>query len=334
MEKKKTKTSQKLRIPAFDTLRMFLLILVVNLHREHLTSSPQLFPNRFGWYAVPIFIVLSFYLMNKFFSEDPPTYTAFFDRAKRFFVPFLFWSTVGFLVHPELINLNNIFLQAISGGIVNVPLYYLLLMALFTLIFWILTCLPLSWRIGTLFALVFGMFYLQYSGINYGYFSQIHYALRYCYGRIAELLPYAATGILLGLVMARKTKSWILMLATAGIGGLYAATQPYAHPQGIDYSGIRFYFGGVFIFMYFVLVRNFRLPEPIEKKISLLGAYSLGVYVSHYPLLEFILKHVPATREFNTSFPVLFLFAFIVFCYGVIIGLDRLTRGKFSYLFK
>ena len=122
---------------------------------------------------------------------------------------------------------------------------------IFTLIFWILTCLPLSWRIGTLFALVFGMFYLQYSGINYGYFSQIHYALRYCYGRIAELLPYAATGILLGLVMARKTKSWILMLATAGIGGLYAATQPYAHPQGIDYSGIRFYFGGVFIFMYF-----------------------------------------------------------------------------------
>lgn len=334
MEQILKQTPIKNRIPSFDILRVFLLILVVNLHREHLTSSPQLFPNRFGWYAVPLFIILSFYLMSKFFTETPPPFTVALTRVKRFLVPFLFWSMVAFLVHPEAITLRNIGFQLFTGGVVNVPLYYLIIMALFTIFFWTLTCFRLSLRIGTMLLLTLLMFYLQYSGINYNFFSHVYPAIMYCYGRIVELLPFAVTGILLGFLVRRKTNAQTFMLVTAAIGGLFFAAQTTIQPPGIDYSGSVFYFGGVFIFMYFLLVRAFRLPEAIEQKITLLGLYSFGVYVSHYLFMELVLNHVPWSKELNTISPLGFLLIFTAFCYAIIISLDKLTRYRFSYLFK
>lgn len=322
------------RIPSFDILRIILVMLVINIHREHFTGAVALFPHRFGWYAVPTFIILSFYLTSNFYLEHTPAFQSVVKRVKRFFIPFLFWSVLGFIVNPEAFNIKNVFVQLFTGGVVNVPLYYLLIMTVFIIFFWLLTFIPLKKRVVTMIVLMFGMFYLQYSDLNYNFFSKIDPAIMYSYGRIAELLPFAVTGLLLGLLANRKTKSIHMMLLTGLVGGLYFASQATKQPKGIDYSGTLLYFGSVFIFLYFYLIREFRLPERVEKIISTLGAYSFGVYVSHYLVFEVLFRYAPASKEINQAFPLLFLLIFTGISYGIVIGLNKLTNHRFSFLFK
>lgn len=329
-----TDTPTKNRVPSFDILRIFLIILVVNVHREHMTGSPPLFPGGFGWYAVPLFVLLSFFLMSKLFVGDNPPFSMLAKRVKRFFIPFLFWSGIGFLVDPQAFNLRNVGIQLFTGGVINVPLYYLLVMVIFTTFFWLLTRLSLSKRIITMVLVTIGAFYLQYSGKNYAFFSQVEPAIMYCYGRLAELLPYASTGIIVGLMAAHKTSTKTFMLLTALIGGFYFANHSLGQPSGVDYSGLLYYFGSLFIFMYFFLVRVFRLPEKIEQQITMLGAYSFGVYVAHYLFLEIVWRYISISLEWNKQYPVGFLLIFVAICYGFIIGADKLTRYRFSYLFK
>jgi peptidoglycan/LPS O-acetylase OafA/YrhL len=321
------------RISSFDILRVFLLLLVINIHREHFTGAVALFPNRFGWYAVPAFIILSFYLTSNFYLNATPAVSSIIKRVKRFFVPFLFWSVLGFIVTPNAFNVRNIFVQLFTGGVINVPLYYLLIMAIFTVLFWILTFIPIKKRLMTMVVLAFISVYLQYSGINYGFFSKVDPAVMYCYGRIVELLPMAVTGILLGLAHARKIAKHHEMLLAGVVGGLYFATYNTDQPKGVDYSGFLLYFGSTFIFMYFWLVRHFRLPEKAEKVVSMLGAYSFGVYASHYLVFELLFKYA-WSKNLNEEFPFLFLIVATAICYAIIIGLDKLTRNRFSYLFK
>src|SRR5215216_6660367 len=91
------------RVGTFDLLRIILIVLVVNLHIRIIAySSPNLL-ERFVFYAVPLFLVLSFYFMSKYLMKERVPHKIILSRIKRISVPLLFWSAMGFVVHPELI---------------------------------------------------------------------------------------------------------------------------------------------------------------------------------------------------------------------------------------
>ncbi len=322
------------RLPAFDILRVILTLLVVNLHRETLTGAPQLFPNKYSWYAVPLFVILSFYLMSNYFSSTPPSFFSVVTRIKRFYVPFLFWSIAGFIVHPDSLSVRNVLFQFFTGSVVNVPLYYLLVIVVLTVIFWLLSAIPFISRLVVFLILLVAMFYLQYSEINYNYFKSLDSAIMYCYGRIAELLPYAVVGITVGILAPRKYSTVIVTALAVVSGIIFIANFNTPQPKGVDYSGILFFTGSLAVFAYFFLLKGIRFPKKVEKITSLLGLYSFGVYVSHYLLLELLLKYAPWTREINGQYPRLFLLGFLGLSFAFCIVLDKLTLRRFSYLVK
>lgn len=102
----------KTRNSIIDLLRIILTVLIVNVHIRIITGIKANFLEPYTWYTVPLFIVLSFF----FFSNKP-----LIVRIKRLFIPLVFWSAAGFIIHPNLLNAKNIFLQVLTGHVVNTP---------------------------------------------------------------------------------------------------------------------------------------------------------------------------------------------------------------------
>src|SRR3972149_5406595 len=98
----------KTRNSIFDLLKIILAVLVVNVHIRIITGVKSNFLEPYTWYTVPLFVVLSF-----FFASSKPLAL----RIKRLLLPLFFWSLVGFIIHPNLLNIKNVFLQIFTGHV-------------------------------------------------------------------------------------------------------------------------------------------------------------------------------------------------------------------------
>lgn len=192
-----TSTQNESRVFIFDLLRIVLILLVVHLHiRNFAPIKPDFLSNK-EYYAVPIFLVLSFYLTAKYYLNEPIPLRSLVDRIKRLLVPLIFWSCVGFLVQPYLFSLSAVFTQLLTGQVVNKPLYYLDLLILFTVICYLFTRISFSLRVVLYLCIAVIAFLLQYSLISYN-LAKPHDWLTF--GRIVELVPYVVLGLFFGLI--------------------------------------------------------------------------------------------------------------------------------------
>lgn len=327
------------RLLIFDLLRIVLIILVVNVHIRIVTFIKPNILEPLVWYAVPLYLVLSFYLMGKYFLQNQLNYRIVLPRLKRLFIPFLFWSCAGFFVHYELISLKNIFLQIITGEVVNVPLYYLVLLLIFSCIYWLLTYLPLRLRIIIYLLLIIIPLYLQYTGLNYNWFHEMSKVFRNSYGRFFELLPYASVGVLFRYIEIIKTRyngSFLLKrffrLIYIGLIVFSAAAyllQVYVkQPSGFHYSGFLILSGTILIFSLVLLFPYVKTTELIAK----LGRYSFGIYLFHFVLLEFIIRLFPYLKYFISDYSIAFLTVYVIICYFICILLVKFSKSKLSFL--
>jgi peptidoglycan/LPS O-acetylase OafA/YrhL len=321
------------RIFIFDLLRIIFTVLVINLHIRIITQGQPNILEPYTWNAVPLFLVLSFYLSSKYYLQ-PKFGIAFLKlRLSRLFIPLVFWSVIGFLVHPELFNINNLFLQLITGQVVNLPLYYLNLLIIFTVIFWLLTYLPFKLRLFIYVSIVALAFYLQYSQLNYLQFTDSIEAIKKSYGRFVELIPYAIVGLMFGLSAVKTNKRTLSIIFLVTMIS-YILTYKFSQPSGFHYSGIQLFLTTTIIFSISLFVSHLRLNNALGRFIASLGKYSFGVYLSHFILLEALIRIFPFLKLYISSNSLLFLIVYIVLCYIVCIFLDILTRRKFSYLLK
>jgi peptidoglycan/LPS O-acetylase OafA/YrhL len=321
------------RVGIFDFLRIILTILVVNLHIRIIAFTKPNLLEPLVFYSVPLFLVLSFYFMSKYFIKEKVNYLRFLPRIKRVLVPLLFWSIIGFIVHPELIDIKNILLQLATGEVVNVPLYYLSLLIVFTIIFWLLAYVNFRMRLLIYFGIIAFAFYLQYSFINYNFFNPTVMAIKNSYGRFAELIPYAVVGILFGiLALKTKIKSALLFTLILLFGFVYIFTINLPEPLGFHFSGINLFSGTIIIFSFTMLLTKLQFNLKLHKLVEVLGKYSFGVYLFHFILLEQILKLFPRLITYITAHSILFMIFYVSFCYSLCILFNISTRRKFSFL--
>lgn len=332
MQNKNVRNSS--RVGIFDLLRIILTILVVNLHIRIIAYTKPNILESAAFYTVPLFVVLSFYVMSKYFIQERVPYQVIVPRIKRVLIPLLFWSAVGFAVHPELIRVKNVLLQIATGELVNVPLYYLNLLILFTVIFWLLTYVRLKIRF-VFYALILSIaFLLEYSLINYHFFSPTAPAVKNSYGRFIELLPYAVVGIIFGWMRLKmKIKSIGFIITLLFFSACYIITLYFPQFPGFHFSGMTIFSGTIVIFSLTLLLSKLQFASTVHMWIELLGKYSFGIYLFHFILLEFLLKIFPHMIVYITNSSLLFLMIYIITCYGSCILFNIITRHKLFFLF-
>jgi len=328
------KADKRSRNILFDLLKIVLILLVVTIHVRVIvpTNNAHLFGSYWS-YAVPIFMTLSFLLMSKYFSQIKLSFSVILLRIKRILLPLIFWSGIGFLLKPSLFNLNNAFLQLMTGKVVNTALYYLDVLIWLTLIFWLITYLPPKFRAPLHFVIILTAFILEYTKINYLFFNPMSNEIKRCYGQIVELIKYASLGTLFGMLQNQNKKKFILF-GLAGLSFILLTQFKFPTSLGFNYSGINLFLGTIFVLSSVMLIGNINLPTKINDFIITFSSYSFGVYLCHLVFLEKLVKILPSIKYFNSQFPLLFLFLFTIGCYAFCFLFDHLTFKKLSYLVK
>ncbi|MFH0979562.1 MAG: acyltransferase family protein [Candidatus Roizmanbacteria bacterium] len=314
-----------MRNPIFDLLRIVLTLFIVNVHIRIITASKPNFLEPYTWYAVPLFIVLSF-----FFSSNKNL----ISRIKRLFIPLIFWSIVGFIIHPNLFNLKNIFLQILTGHVVNTPLYYLTLLIWFTIINWLINNLPTRVKIIVYSLVISASFFLEYSAVNYNFFSPMVTVVKKSYGRFVELIKYIPVGLAFAYLIKKVDKSKVFFLLSGIFFVLFVVFSKIPQSPDFHYSGLKIFAGTVPIFSFSLAITQLKFTEPVNRFISFFGKYSFGVYLSHYLLLELLLKVFPYLKPFILLNPISFLIIFTASVYLFCFLFDVITQRRLSFLVK
>lgn len=330
----KKNIEQRPRNLIFDLLKIVLTFLVVNIHIRVISRGQINILESYGYYAVPLFVTLSFFLMGKYFSQIKLSFSVILLRIKRLALPLIFWSAAGFLLKPNLINIRNIFLQLLTGKIVDTPLYYLNVLICLTLIFWLITYLPPKFRAPLHMVIITAAFVLEYTGLNTHFFNLMIDEIRKSYGQIVELIKYASLGTLFGIIVNQNKKRNIL-LGLSGSTLLLLSLFNFPQPWGYNYSGMKLFLGTIFILSSALLIGQANFSQKINRIIHIFGTYSFGVYLIHIIFFEALLQIFPNNiRHFNALSPFLFLFIYTIGCYVFCFLFDLLTLKKFSYLVK
>ena len=315
------KNPDKTRNSIIDLLRIILVVLVVNIHVRIISGGKENFLEPYTWYAVPLFIIISFF----FFKNK-----SLIVKIKRLCVPLIFWSAVGFIIHPNLVNVKNIFLQLLTGQIVNTPLYYLILLAWFIVI----DLFASSLKVSIYFWIILIALFLEYSRINFIFFVSLNEAVFYCYGRFVELIKYVPIGLTFAFLKKKTANNNLFLVLSVIFLPIYVVVSNISQPSGFYYSGLKILVGSIIIFSLVLGLSNFKFSNKVNSVINLLGKYSFGVYLSHILLLEIILKINPPLKLLINLYQIPFLFFYVTSCYLFCFLFDFVTLKKLSFLVK
>src|SRR3989339_854374 len=179
------------RLILFDLVKLILAFLVVNLHVESFVTGEHFsYLYYLGWYAVPLFVAITFYFNAKHYYVGLSS-SRLTSKLKRLLVPFVFWSVLGFIFHPELVTLKYILRQITMGTAVNAPLYYLLVVFWLTLLYYLVF--KLNKNTNKLLIAVVGLSLLwEALGIKSSFAASLPIQIEFFVSRLVELVKYGA----------------------------------------------------------------------------------------------------------------------------------------------
>lgn len=184
-------------------------------------------------YAVPVFILMSFYLTkDTFLSGNKGSYQ---KRLLRLIYPLLGWTLIywmAFVMIEILWGIKEVYdnrdwiWQLFTGHSpqINPAMWYqsvlIWITLIFIMLFFLLSEKIVVWILGWL--MVLSLFF-QYSGLNYYLCGGLRYELKYPLGRICEIFPYAIVGFLLSYcgiyIKMKKYKIVLMTVSLFVIGG-------------------------------------------------------------------------------------------------------------------
>ena len=175
---------------------------------------------------------------------------------------------------------------------------------------------------------------LEYSNINYSFFLPQLEVIKKSYGRLIELIKYVPIGLLFAFLKKKINNNHIFLVISIIFIPIYFAVSYIPQPADFHFSRLKILVGSIIIFSLMLGLSNFKFNDKENSVIHLLGKYSFGVYLSHYLLLETILKINPTLKYFIDINQILFLFLYTLSCYLFCFLFDFLTLRKFPFLVK
>jgi surface polysaccharide O-acyltransferase-like enzyme len=129
--------------PAVDALRIIAILAVIFIHTttrtiQISTQNFQIIPwslflNQIFRFAVPLFFMISGFVLELNHHANESYFTYFKKRINRIFIPYIFWSGIYyFFIHT---GEKETFLQALLAGSASYQLYFIPSILIFYLIF-------------------------------------------------------------------------------------------------------------------------------------------------------------------------------------------------------
>ncbi len=289
--------------------------------------------------AVPIFMIMSFYLSNRLFINV--NRMTLIKRIKRLIIPYLSWSLIYLILldlialifdNGQFIALSDFIWQILFGSspLLNPAMWYITVSIWLTLFFAFLARYFLS-RMDYFFLVLFIVAILmEYFGINVALFGDLPYECKYTLGRFTEMMPYAIMGYCLAKKNVFKSLTYtcrkitIILISLCVIISLIGILGGEA--AGFGYAGIRYMIISVILFSIFYWLPINLLPNSVKSCIITLSRHTFGIYCMHFFIGNQI---VIVFNYYNLPVGNLFLcFILYLVCYLIA---EVISRLPFAY---
>ena len=278
----------KKRLIVFDLVKIIMAFLVVNLHVESFVTRSPFSPLYFlGWYAVPLFVTITFYFSGKNYLSKSFEWGEFLARLSRFAIPFVFWSIIGFIIHPELITLKYFFRQVLTGTAVDPPLYYLSTIMIVSVLIYLVRKVII--RGYFLLITILLLLVIETTGLEQAIASGIPIQIQLACIRIFEFSKYALLGIGLSVFKERITSyhhKYIFLLASIFTTFAHNYYLWKFQIGNLSYGGVTQFLAITLVMITIIMYSQISFSDLINKQINQIGALSLGVYCLHTFFLE------------------------------------------------
>lgn len=216
------------------------------------------------YYHIPTFFLLSFFYnyntLNSFNINKIKL------RFERVVIPYLSWCIICWILNNfyfYIFNINrrhsliDFYNNLLNGRIFNVSLWFQNNLIILTIIFLIIRLLFKNNYKNILIVLGILSYLLQYSGINYKFFSKnLPHDYYITYGRIAENFPHALTGFYISsinLMTILKNNIRITIFNSLFILLFITKFNVFSNIKTFLYGGIRLNIGAICLFFIFFI---------------------------------------------------------------------------------
>ena len=162
-------------------------------------------------------------------------------------------------------------------------LWYLFDLIVITVLFWgVFLYKKHTRKIGVVLGIL--SIAVQYSGLNMAVFGWMPYEVRYSMGRLAEMIPFACGGLLIGGIgiaaSLSRHRSYVITVVFMLL--LFISHFDVFIPiEGFSYQGLGMLSYSFLLFLLFVALPIDSLNNIIKSIVSFLSKYSLGVFCVH-----------------------------------------------------
>lgn len=335
----------------FGILRIWMAYEVVLCHFWLYYDNPpsyQIFWTRFILIAVPVYMLMSFYLITPKLTSQDNTFIK--SRLLRLVIPYITWAMVYFAFHIIVQSITGFHMyngiedlgwQLIGGSSFYVchPMWYQAVLILLTITFFVIfRLLPTIWAIMISCILAIGSIFMQYSGINYALFGELRPELTYTLGRICEMIPYAVIGIMIGLApIIRKSiqkpliiKCLISMLAFILLSiSLWHPAFPMTK-ENFSYAGVPYIITALCLFFLGLFLPLDMLPNIVKRSIRFVASYTFGIYCLHLGTGELMFVLL-GRNDFHTH-KMLFCLAIYLASFVIAVLISKIPHPFFKRL--
>lgn len=265
-------------------LRLMCIYLVIFLHTKARLGGGK---NGYELIGVPCFMFLSFFLCNRiYYSREAKSLRR---RIVRLGAPLVFWNVVYYIFYviadQTYVDWRQLFYGILFGHAteLNQPLWYLTTQLIITIIAFVIYYVTDNdfWAEKILIGIAALCIILQYSGMNLYLFGSCVGEIGYTFGFLAELMPAAVAGLILGRT-SKHTVSIIVMIAASVI--------TYLFPQisGFGYQGIHLTCVSVTMCLIMITLGEKIRLGYFNRIINQLAKYTMGVYCLHWLVLKYL----------------------------------------------
>ena len=279
-----------------DLLRVWMSFEVVLCHFGHDVeySIPALFFSKFRVLAVPVFMLVSFFLTAKLYLNCEPPHKLWV-RLKRIYSPLIAWAFIYFFVynisdalgaHVPKATFADLLWQIIAGHALNPAMWFNVVLALLTVLFFLIYKYFSNYKYTISIVCIALALGAQYLGVNSFLFKDLGAEIAYPLGRVLEMIPYASCGLLL-YVLSNKFQSYndkkFLIIALVLISGIivYGGWLRLPGMLSFDYGGVDLLFISVTLLIIFYNLPVSKMPIFIRRPIEIASKYSMGIYCMH-----------------------------------------------------
>lgn len=278
----------------------------------HCTPGQSLLLNQYFFgYAVPVFMIMSFFLTDSFRLSSDPNYRK--RRILRLLTPQIFWAFAywGFYNLTSIVfhssrkeNIFSLLWQIGFGYTFNGSMWFQSDLIFITLLFALILALPRKITLNYILPFIFFTFLcMSYMGLNQKIVTNLPEEMSTTVSCLFGMIPLAITGIYLkvwNFPEFAKNKKTLFPLLLALLFFLIFA--PFSHCAGGSYNGLpTIAVPTLLIILFYALPLNSERFRFLHSPIQILSKYTMGVYCIHR-----MIRHIFRTVTNLESRPVIF----------------------------